>query len=69
MKAHPIMDELRAERRARGITQAELARRSGHAHNAICQWERGDRKIFLHSLDDLAGALGFTLNLDRRHHE
>ena len=66
MTAHPIMAELRAERRARGITQAELARRSGYAHNAVCQWERGERKIFAHALSDIANALGLDLKLDRK---
>lgn len=66
MTTHPIMAELRAERLARGITQLELARRSGYCHNAICEFERGKRKIFLHALTDIADAMGLTINLDRK---
>lgn len=60
------MAELRAERRARGITQAELAKRSGYHTNAIGEFERGTRRCFDAALFDIASALGFDLKLDRK---
>ena len=66
MSAHPIMRELRDERKARGITLEELARRSGYGRSAICEWELGSRKIFVHALEDIANAMGLTIALDRK---
>jgi len=63
MNAIPIMHELRAKRRSRGITQAEIARRAGYAEDTIRRWERGKQKIYLQALNDLANAIGLVVTI------
>lgn len=60
------MAELRSERRARRMTQAELGKRAGYHKNAIGEFELGRRRVFIHALDDMATALGLTLKFDRK---
>ena len=59
----PIMAELVARRRACGLTQLELARRSGYANNHICNWERGHKRIYLHQAQDIANAMGLRITI------
>jgi transcriptional regulator with XRE-family HTH domain len=47
-------------RREKGLTQAELATRVGVARSSVVQLERGKQRVQLHTLVDLAGALGVT---------
>jgi transcriptional regulator with XRE-family HTH domain len=69
MKTHPIMEEMRAEREARGITQAELGKRAGYHPNCIGEFERGTRRGFvfsLYALSNMANALGLEIKIDRK---
>ena len=53
---------LRAARRARGLSQAELARLAGVSASAISQAERGQRGLSLETLIELSGRLGVSLD-------
>jgi transcriptional regulator with XRE-family HTH domain len=50
-----------ALRRARKLTQAELADRLGVNRTTICCWESGQRKLDLIALADMAKALKMKL--------
>jgi uncharacterized protein len=54
---------LRRVRLASGLTQAELARRSGTRQSAISAYERGSRAPNLETLARIAAAAGFELDL------
>lgn len=51
---------LRAERKARSLTQQKLAFEAGLSLTYIGEVERGQRMISLHTLTRLAGALQLT---------
>ncbi len=52
------MYRMRHERLARGLSQAELARRSGLNASTICQAEAGRFRLYPSQLGKLAQALG-----------
>lgn len=52
---------LRKERLKKGITQVELARRSGFTRTTINYWEHQQRSITLENADRLLKALGVQL--------
>ncbi|MEA2266741.1 MAG: hypothetical protein QOE27_2324 [Solirubrobacteraceae bacterium] len=54
---------LRATRERRGITQAELALRTGVSQATISRVERGERGLSLEGLDRLLRALGEQLEV------
>ncbi|MBF6276995.1 helix-turn-helix domain-containing protein [Nocardia nova] len=58
-KAHrAISDHLRAERARAGLTQAQLAEKSGLAEITIYRLEKNQRKMTLTQLFAIADALG-----------
>jgi DNA-binding transcriptional regulator YiaG len=56
--AAPFADRLRSHRLGAGLTQAELARRSGVAERKIAGYERGEARPAATNLARLAGVLG-----------
>lgn len=50
-----------AARKARGLTQAQVAERMGIPYQSIGQWERGIRTPRLKSLEKIANAIGCTV--------
>ncbi len=57
---------LRKERVKKGITQEELARRSGFTRIAVSYWENEQKKITLQNADRLLKALGVQLTIGRK---
>jgi transcriptional regulator with XRE-family HTH domain len=53
-----VSDAIRAERLRQGLSQEELARRTGLHRNSISAIERGRRNIGLESLVKITRALG-----------
>ncbi|PZR34104.1 helix-turn-helix domain-containing protein [Caulobacter segnis] len=53
--------QIRLIRKARGISQEELAYRVGMHRNTIGCIERGERMPSLESLGEIAGALGVSI--------
>jgi transcriptional regulator with XRE-family HTH domain len=56
-----LADNIRAFRRARGISQEELADMCGLHRTYIGSVERGERNVSLSTLEVLAHALGVTV--------
>ncbi len=54
-------ERIKAARKHRGLTQAELARRIGVTQSLIGQYERGLKRPKVESLQSLAGALDVTI--------
>ena len=54
---------LRQARRARGLTQAQLAARSGTSQEQVSRWESGKRSPTVAQLGKLLAVLGFELAL------
>lgn len=62
MKTQSFAERLRAKRAESGLTQAQLARKSGVTRGAISQWETGDvQRVDATPLLRWARALGTTL--------
>jgi transcriptional regulator with XRE-family HTH domain len=57
-----ILKRLRLVRRARGISQAELAKLLGISQNAYCRIENGQRELSLQRYIVLAAVLGVPPN-------
>lgn len=57
-----ILNRLRLVRRARGISQAELAKLLGISQNAYCRIENGQRELSLQRYIVLAAVLGVPPN-------
>lgn len=57
-----VLKRLRIVRRARGISQAELARLIGISQNAYCRIENGQRELSLQRYISLAMVLGLPPN-------
>jgi transcriptional regulator with XRE-family HTH domain len=55
---------MRGAREARGLSQAELAARSGVSESMISRLERGERRTFLDVVDRLLAALGLQLRYE-----
>jgi predicted transcriptional regulator len=60
---HPICETLRDVRIDAGITQVELARRTGMKQSMISEMERGTVSPMLVTVDRVATALGMVLVL------
>lgn len=58
-----IVSALVAERKRQGLSQREVARRSGISNGALCEIERGDHSPMLSNLRAWATALGCSLTL------
>jgi predicted DNA-binding mobile mystery protein A len=63
--ALPRRGWIRAIRDALGISQSQIAARVGVSRATVQQWERAEarRRITVHSLDQVAGAMGCTVAL------
>lgn len=61
-----IAAELRAERKARGLTLAQVAERAGVSLQKIHEWETGKSRPWTVNLITWAGALGLDVQLARK---
>ncbi len=57
-----VAQNLAALRKARGLTQAELAERFNYSDKAVCRWERGDTLPDINVLAALCEFYGITMN-------
>ena len=57
-----LVELLREYRESSGLTQAELSRKLGRAQSYISDVERGQRRLDLVQLRDLALAMGYSLS-------
>ena len=57
------MQDLRKRREDMGISQTELAYRTGYNYTSISAWESGRVGIRLRAYIDLVNALGFDLRM------
>lgn len=62
-KTSSIGDQIRALRKARGLTQRELALQSGLSFSFINQIERGKPSVRLDALSRLASVFGYEVSL------
>jgi transcriptional regulator with XRE-family HTH domain len=60
-----VADDIRAWRKLRGLTQAQLADRSGVGHATLSRLENGDGNITLESLLRILRAIGILDNVVR----
>jgi transcriptional regulator with XRE-family HTH domain len=65
VKTHSGLDLLVAARRDAGLTQAQLARRSGITQSVLSAYERGRRQPSVAALARILEAAGFALQLRR----
>ena len=63
---HPIIAQLRMERRGQQITQLMLSEITGYHRNQFNQYETGRHSPKLETLEDWADALGFELKLVKK---
>ena len=56
---------LRENRKQRGISQNELAKKSGFTKRAIQYWEKGKKSISLENADRLLTALGVEIKIGK----
>lgn len=63
---HPLITQLRAARKAQGLTQAAVATRAGYSAPHIGNGEAGHVAPSLDTLTDWAAALGYDLTLTPR---
>lgn len=54
---------LRENRKQRGISQSELAKKAGFTKRAIQYWEKGEKSISLENVDKLLKALGVQITI------
>ena len=57
-----LVDELVGRRRARGLSQTEVAARMGTSQSAVARLESGDLDARLSTLERYAAALGRTVD-------
>lgn len=57
-----VAENLAALRKARGLTQAQLAEKFNYSDKAVCRWERGDTLPDINTLCALAEFYGVTMN-------
>ena len=57
------MNELKAFREARGLSQTQLAVRAGLSNSTVSEFERGERKPWPRARHALAEALGVRENV------
>lgn len=60
---------IKAERERQGMTQVELARKSGFTREAISYWEHQNRAITLENADRLLKALGIEIIIGGKQNE
>ena len=58
-----IAELIRKQRVSQGITQRELAERSGFTLRSIQYWEKGTKSISLENADKLFKALGIEITI------
>lgn len=63
-KPIPLGDQLRAVRKARDLTQAQLAEATGIDQAVISKFERGEREPLIVQLTQLAGVLQARFTTD-----
>lgn len=63
VRAHPLAAQLKAARKAKGLSQAALAEITGYDRFVLARWENGQTSPTLARLIDWAGTLGFELRL------
>lgn len=56
-----IPERIKNARIKKGISQAELAKKIGVTHSAVCFWENGKRNVKLDTLVKISNALGCHL--------
>lgn len=56
---------LRENRKQRGISQSELAKKAGFTKRAIQYWEKGEKSISLENADRLLTALGVEIKIGK----
>lgn len=56
---------LRENRKQRGISQNELAKKAGFTKRAIQYWEKGEKSISLENADRLLTALGVEIKIGK----
>jgi transcriptional regulator with XRE-family HTH domain len=56
---------LRENRKQRGISQNELAKKAGFTKRAIQYWEKGAKSISLENADRLLTALGVEIKIGK----
>lgn len=61
MNSRAFGEIIRSERMKRGITQAELAKKSGFTREAVSYWENGHKSISLENADKLADTLSIEI--------
>ncbi len=64
-----LMNELANARRARGLSQTEIAARMGTSQSAVARLERGELDARLSTVERYAAALGRTVDWQVRPHE
>lgn len=57
-----IAENIRRLRESKGMTQEQLAEVMNVTHGAVSLWESGKRSMNVKTADQLAQALGVTLN-------
>ncbi len=62
-KLHPLVYALRKLRVTAGITQGDMAQKSGYSHRTIEDWERGNNLPHILALQTWAEAAGLRLAL------
>lgn len=60
-KIHPLLARLIETRKARGVTQTEIATRTGMSKAAICEMEHGYHEPRMRTFIGYAEALGFDV--------
>lgn len=63
---HPVIQQLRMERRARDMSQMMLGEITGYNRCLLSQYETGVCSPTLNTLQDWANALGYELVLKKR---
>ena len=63
---HPVIDQLRSMRVAKGLSQADLAEKLGYAKNTVNRSEGGVKAPDFRFIVDYADYLGYDLELSKR---
>lgn len=61
-----IIEQLKAERQLRGLSQVKVAERAGFCFQQLCAWERHRKKPRIDILEAWAEALGMQIVLTTR---
>lgn len=63
---HPVMIQLRQIRRARKLTQTEIAKRIGVETPSICHWEKGSKLPLMFNFLCWTEALGVEIEVKEK---